>query len=209
MDKEAIIEYAKKLQSSKDSGASCLSQATEFLRIYAGEKSSFYRKLEPLIAWNSDEMLKDMVSKILDGFIKFLESGMADGISIERQAQIDVVSDFLEQARTLLANKKVNPAAPTVLIGASLEEFLRTWIEEKGISLGNNNPTLDAYTRLLKEHELITKQDVKDLTAWAGLRNQAAHGHWDDVSDRQRINVMLEGINLFMRKYGRDTATSR
>jgi hypothetical protein len=50
--------------------------------------------------------------------------------------------------------------------------------------------------------ELITKQDMKDITAWGGLRNHAAHGEWTEVSDRQRASLMLDGVNLFMRKYG-------
>ena len=45
-------------------------------------------------------------------------------------------------------------------------------------------------------------QDIKDITAWAGLRNDAAHGEWEEVKDRSKISLMLEGVNLFMRKYG-------
>ncbi|NJC97401.1 MAG: hypothetical protein C3F07_10120 [Anaerolineales bacterium] len=127
---------------------------------------------------------------------------MLDGITMERRAQIDVVSDFLSQAERLLSTKNVHPAAPTVIIGASLEEFLRNWIEEVGLSLGNKKLSLDAYATILREAELIAKQDIKDITSWSGLRNHAAHGEWGEVQDKQRINLMLEGVNLFMRKYG-------
>jgi hypothetical protein len=48
---------------------------------------------------------------------------------------------------------------------------------------------------------LISKQDAKDILSWGGLRNHAAHGEWDQVSDKQRVQLMLEGVNLFMRKY--------
>ncbi len=48
---------------------------------------------------------------------------------------------------------------------------------------------------------MLTKQDGKDITAWAGTRNHAAHGEWDDVADKNRVSLMLEGANLFMRKY--------
>ncbi len=83
-----------------------------------------------------------------------------------------------------------------------MEEFLRNWIEEKDLSIGNKKPSLDSYAKTLREEELITKQDVKDITSWAGLRNHAAHGEWDEVKDKSRIALMLEGVNLFMRKYG-------
>lgn len=200
-EQDEIIKYAQSLIESDDEGASVLAQAIEFLRIYAGQKSAFYQKLEPLIAWNSGEQIKDKVSKILVGYIKHLESGIGIGITIERKAQIDVVSDFLEQANNLLQSKNVHPAAPTVLIGASLEEFLRNWIDEQNISIGNYNPGLDNYGKILKENGLITKQDYKDLTSWAGLRNHAAHGEWEEVADKRRIKIMIEGVNLFMRKY--------
>ena len=62
-------------------------------------------------------------------------------------------------------------------------------------------PSLDSYMKELKSLEKINKQDVKDIISWAGTRNDAAHGHWENVSDRNRIKLMLEGVNLFIRKY--------
>ena len=138
----------------------------------------------------------------LENYRSYVEAGLHGQVSPARQAQLDVVSDFLEQAQLLLQNKAVHPAAPIVLIGATLEEFLRTWVETEGMSLGQRKPSLDAYTQLLFTESKITKQDVKDLTAWGGLRNHAAHGEWSEVSNKQRANLMLEGVNLFMRKYG-------
>ena len=62
-------------------------------------------------------------------------------------------------------------------------------------------PNLDSYCQELRKMESILKQDVKDIVSWGGIRNDAAHGHWESVSDRNRIKLMLEGVNLFMRKY--------
>jgi hypothetical protein len=142
-----------------------------------------------------------VIAEVLSSFIAHLEAGLVSGISPKRQAELDVVSDFLAQAHQLLESSKVHPAAPAVLIGATLEEFLRTWVEDAGLTLGGKNPSLDSYTKTLREVELITKQDVKDITAWAGIRNHAAHGEWQELGDRQRIRLMLDGVNLFMRRY--------
>lgn len=178
-----------------------LVEAREFLRIYAGEKSSFLESLSKVNQiWPSDRILPFIIGS-LTGFIRYVENDLHDGISVERQAQIDVVSDFLGQAYTLLDSSNVHPAAPTVLIGASLEEFLRNWLEELDLSSGGKKPGLDAYAKTLREANLITKQDLKDITSWAGLRNHAAHGEWDEVNEKRRISLMLEGVNLFMRKY--------
>lgn len=89
------------------------------------------------------------------------------------------------------------------MIGACLEEFLGNWIEEQDLSIEPSRPSLDTYGKVLKEAEFITKQDFKDITSWAGLRNHAAHGEWEEVTDKKRVTLMLEGVNLFMRKYGK------
>lgn len=95
----------------------------------------------------------------------------------------------------------MHPAAPSVIIGASLEEFLRTWVEAEGLSIENMKSGIDSYSGALRTAELITKQDKKDITSWAGLRNHAAHGEWEKVENREYVRLALEGVNLFMRKY--------
>ena len=94
----------------------------------------------------------------------------------------------------------MHPAAPAVLIGASLEEFLRNWAEEQNLVGSAKNPGMDAFAGKLKQANLITKQDGKDIVSWGGLRNFVAHGEFDQIQ-REAISLMLQGVNLFMRKY--------
>lgn len=204
MEIEGLIKQAKRIIKSDQTGPSILAESLEFLRLYSGEKSSFFKQLSKVNQTWSDDYIQDYVKDTLNAFIRFLENGLADGISVERRAQIDVVSDFLDQARILLDTKGVHAAAPCVLIGASLEEFLRNWVEEAGLSVGQAKPSLDSLSKTLKNEELLTKQDMKDIASWGGLRNHAAHGEWDEVNDKRRIALMLEGVNLFMRKYGKE-----
>jgi hypothetical protein len=205
MNNEDLLKQAKRIVDGSQAAGpyGAYAEATEFLRVYAGERSIFFQKLHALKSETSRSYLAEVVGGTLNAFIRFVENGLIDGISIERKAQIDVVSDFLEQANVLLDSKEVHPAAPTVIIGASLEEFLRTWIEEASLDLEGQKPGLDTYAKVLREAELITKQDIKDITSWGGLRNHAAHGGWDEVNDRSKISIMLDGVNLFMRKYGK------
>ena len=44
-------------------------------------------------------------------------------------------------------------------------------------------------------------RSIGAITSWGGVRNHAAHGEWDEVSNRDRIKLMLEGVNLFMRQH--------
>ena len=183
-----------------------LAEAKEFLRVYGGERSAFYKQLAAVNQNWPSESIKKKVIEVLTAFMRYAENGLLEGVSIQRKAQLDVVSDFLSQAERLLSTKGVHPAAPTVLIGASLEEFLRNWVEDAGLSLSGKKPSLEAYANVLREADLITKQDMKDITSWGGLRNHAAHGEWEEVQNEQRVSLMLEGVNLFMRKYGEKSA---
>lgn len=204
MDAAEIIKQAERIiQGGKGKNASgTLAEAREFLRVYGGDKSAFLKTLNEVDQTWSNDYIMQFVRSTLEGFIRYVENGLLEGISMERKAQIDVVSDFLDQANTLLDTKEVHAAAPTMIIGAALEEFLRNWVEEGGLSLQGKKPSIDAYTKTLREADKITKQDLKDITSWAGLRNYAAHGEWNEVGDKNRVGLMLEGVNLFMRKYG-------
>jgi hypothetical protein len=173
---------------------------SEFLRTYAGPRSSFYVEAKDVAGTDSSQLRR--LESILRSFVEYVDAGLHADVSPERKAELNVVSDLLSQSQRLLETAGVHPAAPAVLIGATLEEFLRTWCEAIPLAIGNRKPGIQAYSDVLREADLITKQDSKDLTAWAGVRNHAAHGDWDEVSDPKRIEIMLEGVNLFMRKYG-------
>lgn len=207
MDNETLFAHIKRLQGvvrdavgdgPKLHGARA--QVTEFLRQFAGSKSSFLQLAQNISG--SYETIGTTLCSALENYKAYVAAGLSGAITPERKAQLDVVSDFLEQADMLLSAKGVHPAAPIVLIGATLEEFLRTWVETAGLSLGQRKPSLDSYSQVLFAEDLITKQDVKDITAWGGLRNHAAHGEWEEVSEKGRASLMLEGVNLFLRKYG-------
>ena len=208
MNTQDIVKQARALQqrirgyaNDDNSGAygeAAKAQVCEFLRVYAGPKSSFLKQADAVSGYAS--YLVSSLHSIVESFVQYMEAGLASGVSPERRAQLDVVSDILAQAHALLEDERQHPAAAAVLIGASLEEFLRTWVEATGLSTGNAKPSIDAYCKTLRTADLISKQDVKDITSWAGVRNHAAHGEWAEVSDRARVRLMLEGVNLFMRQ---------
>lgn len=126
MTKEDLIQNSKRImKTSEQNPHGGLVEAQEFLRIYAGEDSSFYKTLEQLGANNYDTTKTSRVNEVLSTFIDFVDNNLLRSLSLEREIQIDTVSDYLEQAESLLNDKKVHPAAPAVIIGASLEEFLR------------------------------------------------------------------------------------
>jgi uncharacterized protein YutE (UPF0331/DUF86 family) len=114
---------------------------------------------------------------------------------------LQVVNDFINQAEELINLQEYHPVTAVVLAGACLEEFLRNWVLEVTPKENDVKPSIDGYTKILRSQELITKQDVKEITAWAGLRNSAAHGIWSEVSDRDKMIMMLQGVSLFIKRY--------
>lgn len=199
MDTQEIIRQAEamriRIDRKNDSPLGSKAQVCEFLRMYAGPKNAFLKQAEGQTSY-----IRTHLDAILGSFTEYLQAGLSAGESPERRAQLDVVSDLLGQADSLLEDNHYHPAAAAILIGASLEESLRTWAEAEGLSIVNAKPGIDAYCKVLRSADLISKQDVKDITSWAGIRNHAAHGEWDEVSDPKRIRLMLEGVNLFMRQ---------
>jgi len=208
VDSTQLVDHAKALKTRVQAysdggfrirGEAAQAQVCQFLRDYAGPKSSFLKQAESIPVSYNHEMVSAL-DFILGSYIEYLEAGLATGVSPSRQAQLDVVSDILGQAQVILDGTGYHPAAAAMLIGASLEEYLRNWVEEAAVSLGNSRPGIDTYCKALRAADLISKQDAKDITSWAGTRNHAAHGEWDQVSDRERVRLMLEGVNLFMRQ---------
>lgn len=202
MTKEEILEHTNKIikYSEKDIDGSMI-MAIEFLKKIVKSESYFLTALHIIINMSSYNNKLSDLHKILNSFKEYVNDDLLKNISLEREIQIETVSDYLEQAEKLLNSKNFHPASAAVIIGASLEEFLRNWLEELNEDMTELKLSLDSYSKQLRKRELISKQDLKDITSWAGIRNDAAHGNWDSVSDRNRIKLMLEGVNLFMRKY--------
>jgi len=177
-------------------------QAIEFLKTFSGPTSTFF-----LMASEDGSDGRDpgnsaaRVGKCLEAFIQYVESGLYKEITPEREAELELLSDYLSQAQGLLQDKKVHPAAAVMVIGATLEEFLRTWIQGHGFTV-EGKPGLKSYADALKKEDRISRQEYRDIVeTWGGRRNHAAHGEWDEVSDRREIRIMLEGVNLFLKKH--------
>lgn len=201
MTKEELISHATRILGQADRNyEGSLTQAKEFFKSYGGPDNSFLKDLNATYHSSLDGKI-NRLEGILKSFVDYVENDLLRSISLVREIQVETVSDFLAQAESLLNDNKIHPAAPTVIIGASLEEFLRNWLEEEGVDMTTIKLSLDSYSKELRSKELISKQDLKDITSWSGTRNDAAHGIWKNVEDRNRIKLMLEGVNLFMRKY--------
>ena len=137
------------------------------------------------------------VGDVLTEWIRMVRSGQVKPRLVDSFSASSVSStDLLEQVRALNGDQAVIPAAPIVLAGAALEIALRSAVEELDLPIPER-PSIDVYARELRSAEVLSKQDIKDVTQMAGLRNDAAHGYHDLLS-RERAGLMEQQVNLLL-----------
>jgi hypothetical protein len=174
--------------------------AIEFLRINA-PGSSFYEVAAAMPKMN--DRVQDVslrVADVLDRWADFIEAGMGPASAFDVRARVTAATDLMEQVQRLLDDKTMHEAAAIVLTGAALEAFLRSMLALHPAGSVEGRPGISSYAAALRRVEAMTAQDVKDVSAWAGLRNDAAHGNFEDLS-RERALLMADGVNHFMRTH--------
>jgi len=201
MKKKIIIKAGKSLSGNINypNYWGSVAEIRNLISSYIGKNNPFYEAIDRVNS-NSQYAIESLNS-ILDSFLRAVEKELVSNVSFERKLKIEVVNDYLAQAEILLDKAEYHPAISAFLIGASLEEFLRTWIIEQNLYSNISKPSIDTFALELKKQNLIDKQDYKEITSWAGIRNDAAHGNWDLVEERKKIYLMLLGVNLFIKKY--------
>ncbi|GGO79234.1 hypothetical protein [Nonomuraea cavernae] len=178
--------------------------ALEFFRQYAGPESHWTERANQVYLEKGDRQSLETgihaIGDLLRAWCDQVEAGIAEIVGAHAwQEYGEAGTDLMEQARRLLADRETHPAAPIVLCGAALEMALRALVEARGLALEQKNPSINAYAALLQSNGVITKQDHKDITACAGLRNAAAHGEHDELS-RERAGLMEQHTNLLLRR---------
>ncbi len=120
---------------------------------------------------------------------------LLDGIRAE------TVDELLEQAEVLLAGGYL-PAAGTIA-GGALETHLRHLCERAGCSPTKHS--ISKYEQALAQerkagHEVISATDGKSVTAWGGLRNEAAHdpGTFAKERSKDEVRLFVEGVRQFV-----------
>lgn len=112
----------------------------------------------------------------------------------------ELFADFLEMAQHLLAEGYKDAAA--VIIGGVLEEHLRQLCMAHGVAItqskaGADVPRkADALNADLAKANVYGNLDQKNVIAWLGLRNEAAHGHYTHYTADQ-VEIMHRGVLEF------------
>lgn len=106
----------------------------------------------------------------------------------------EVLEDSIEQANELLKAGYKDPAC--VLVGVALETTLKEICTREGMAHGK----LDRMNVEICKSGIYNMAKQKQITAWADLRNKAAHGDWDSYN-KDDVNDFLQGVQRFMGDY--------
>lgn len=105
----------------------------------------------------------------------------------------EIFTDFIEQAEYLLSEGYELPAA--VLMRGVLEDSLRTLCKKAQIVLSEKSK-LDWMNTELAKAEVYNTNVQKQVTAWAGIGNSAAHMKIDEFSETNVKNMISGVINF-------------
>jgi len=132
----------------------------------------------------------------IQGVLKAAKDDYEHGYLFELKTLIEaeVFDDFLEQAEYLLNSGFFQPSA--VIIGSILEDGLRKLCLKQGIEL-DDRPKLDRMNADLAKNGTYNKLTQKQITAFADLRNKAAHGKWDEFTP-DGVKFFLNWVRTFM-----------
>lgn len=120
-------------------------------------------------------------------------------------ATAEVYADFLEMAEGLLNAGYKDAAA--VMIGGVLEEHLRRLCIKNGIAITHEKDgkvsakKADTMNSELASANIYNKLDQKWITTALDLRNNAAHGHYDQYDkDQVHATLLLSTTNFLQRQ---------
>lgn len=207
---EKLVESAA--SASKSLGPSFVadlsmiaSRGGQLVRRLYGSESQYHESLQKALATphfttmhsNYFKHVSELVG-ILKGIQHEVQTRLL--LDIKRLLQADIFADFLEMAKHLLTQNYKDAAA--VLIGAVLEDSLRKIADSQQLSTvaPNGCPLIiDPLNMALTKAGGYGPLAQKQITTWANLRNDAAHGHFNTY-DAEQVKQML----LFVQKFCSD-----
>jgi hypothetical protein len=92
--------------------------------------------------------------------------------------------------------------AAAVVAGSTLEAHLKQLCARHGISVdsGGKPKKADLLNSELVAGSAYSKLDQKNITAWLGLRNDAAHGNYS-AYDKEQASLLIDSVRHFITKF--------
>lgn len=157
------------------------------------EESIHFKQFNHIFSKSSGEVDEfETCREILISAKKDFEGGFLFNVSALVKAE--VLDDVLEQANALLDAGYKDAAC--ILNGVTLETTLKELSKRAKVSLGK----LDKMNTDLCKAGVYNMAKQKQITAWAELRNKAAHGEWT-AYDSDDVRSFQDGVQRFIADY--------
>ena len=175
-----------------------------FIDKFYGSDHLYYKESQSSSgSWYNDSKNVEKSLEILRVIREEFESGFFF-LNLRGLIEGEIFSDYLEMAEHLLEQGYKDAAA--VIIGSTLENHLRQLCSANSIDTKRKDnrgrlvpKKADQLNSELAKKGVYNRLDLKNVTAWLDLRNNAAHGNYDEYS-QEHVSLMLSGVMNFMSK---------
>ncbi len=173
-------------------------EALNLVRRACGETSDHYRELRTL-AEDKSTALNSYYFPNSFGILQAAQRDYEGGLVFDVRSLVaaELFADLLEQAEYLFDGGFHIPAAS--LAGAVLEDGLRKFSVRNSIAVPEKT-TIDKLNADLARAEVYTKLVQKNITAYADIRNNADHGHFDKFAQSD-VSAMLGWTRRFLAEH--------
>jgi len=189
-------QYEDLSELPKPDRQSLVTRAVAAIHRITGVNSTYSNEVERILKL-SPQLHVHMTSII--GVTQALREDINSGYiaNLAGLVQADIFSDFLEMGEHLLKEGYKDAAA--VIVGSVLEDTLRKLAGSNEINTTNDKGkplTIEPLNNELARKNIYSKLIQKQITSWADLRNNAAHGHFDKYDSKQ-VEMMILFVQTF------------
>ncbi len=156
-----------------------------------GQSSDYYKRVTKV------NVLERQIGVVI-ALIDDIQKGYL--LRFEELAHSNVFSDYIEMSDYLLDRNFKDAAA--VIAGSTLEVHLRLLCIKNEVSteVNGKNKKANVMNEDLARKNVYNKLNQKLITSWIDLRNNAAHGNYDEY-DKAQVKGQIEGIKNFIARY--------
>jgi len=185
---------------SKDDFFRFKTEMMNLVRRSCGEESDHYRELKRLTEGKDTGNNSYYMPSYL-GVARAAQSDFESGLLFDLRTLIaaELLGDFLKQAEVLLQEGYHVPAAS--LAGAILEDTLRKLCEAHAVPVAEKT-NIEVLNADLARARVYNKLIQKRITAFADIRNNADHGHFDKFN-REDVEDFVKWLRRFSADYWR------
>lgn len=196
---EALVEKAE--AAGKRPGPTELHEwavgALNIVKRVFGEKSIHYEFLEAELE-NARDEVEDAPAKAI-GVLRAALDDYRGGYLFDLRSEIraETGDGILEDAKELLGAGRKDLAC--IVAGVALELTIKDLCQRHEVPFDRRSK-LDALNTELRKRGVYNESLRKQISAWAALRNHAAHGEWNEYGEPE-VRGLIDGTEQLIGRF--------